>query len=76
MDPTEVKLRREAEQKIEKSGRGTCTFCKEGIVRNDHVSGGGWTWESESMVGFCDKGREKKHKPMVVWKPDEGVVNK
>lgn len=76
LDPEEAKLWKEAERKIEETGRATCAHCGEEIAKNDSVPGGGWIWESEAMVGYCDKGDlGHKHKPLVRWKPEEGVVN-
>lgn len=63
------------EKEIEESGRGVCKFCKEEIVKNESMPGGGWIWESEFMLGFCDKDSGRKHKPLVKYVPDEGVVN-
>lgn len=75
VDTEELKLKKEAERKIEESGRATCEYCGEAIAKNDSVPGGGWVWESESLIGFCDKGgKGSKHKPLVKWKPEEGVV--
>lgn len=67
--------KKEAEDRINKAGRGICEYCGEEIFRNDNASGGGWSWESESMIGFCDKTKTAKHKPLVKWTPKEGVHN-
>lgn len=75
IDTEEMEARREAERKIEESGRATCEYCEEEIAKNDGMPGGGWVWESERLVGYCEKGGGHKHKPLVTWKPEEGVVN-
>lgn len=67
--------KREAEEKINKDGRGTCTFCKEEIFKNDNMTGGGWVWESEILVGWCDVAKDHKHKPQVTWTSENGVQN-
>lgn len=53
----------EMQQKVMASGKGICLFCDSEIYRNDSVPGSGWIWESESLVGFCEKGTGKKHAP-------------
>lgn len=63
----------EIARKIEAEGRGTCQFCGEEILKNTEMPGGGWTWESEFMLGWCDGSKDKKHKPKVVWTAEEGV---
>lgn len=55
-----------------------CTHCGEEIFRNESVPGGGWIWESELLLGFCDgtkDKKDKKHKPVVKKKknPEEEV---
>lgn len=73
---TELQQRRTAMEEIEKTGRGVCAFCGEDIVRNDAMNAAGWSWESESLVGFCDKSPQKaKHSPLLKWKPEEEVSN-
>lgn len=74
MNPDAAK-QKEAEDLINKKGRGICEFCEEEIFKNDSVSGSGWIWESESLVGFCDKTKLGKHKPLVKYTPGEGVHN-
>lgn len=71
----EAAKKKEIEDLINKEGKGICEYCGEEIFRNDSVSGGGWVWESESMVGFCDKTKTSKHKPLVKWTPKDGVHN-
>jgi len=56
----------EEEQRINREGRGICQFCKEEIVKNDNMPGGGWTWESEFMLGWCDDAKDRKHKPQII----------
>lgn len=73
-DP-ESHAKAEAMRKIEDDGVGTCLFCEEDIVKNENMPGGGWTWESEFLVGWCDKAKDHKHKPRVVWSAEGGVQN-
>lgn len=74
VDTEEMKARREAEKKIEESGRATCANCGDEIWKNMNVPGGGWVWESEAMVGYCEKGSQGKHKPLIKYDPEQGVV--
>lgn len=72
----ESKAKREAEKKIEESGRATCLFCEDEIWKNESVPGGGWVWESEALVGYCEKGgNTHKHKPLVKYSLEDGVTN-
>lgn len=74
-DP-DAEAKKEAMAKIELEGVGVCMFCKEDIVKNEGMHGGGWVWESEFMLGWCDGAtKDHKHKPQVVWTPEEGVHN-
>lgn len=67
--------RKEAEEAVHNSGIGNCEYCKEEIRKNNTSTGGGWIWESEALLGFCDVARDRKHKPLVKWNPEEGVHN-
>ena len=72
----EIKAKKEAMDKIEREGRGTCKYCGEEIIKNENMSSAGWTWESELMLGFCDKSSSKaKHEPMVKYNLEDGVYN-
>lgn len=62
----EATAKREAEKKIEESGEGECSFCKEEIVKNERGA-----WESEFLVEYCIDSRDHKHKPKIVWKTDD-----
>lgn len=74
VDPETVK-KKEAEEKIEREGKGICEYCGEEIFKSGASPGGGWTWESEFLVGFCVIAKANKHKPLVKWSPEEGVYN-
>jgi hypothetical protein len=67
--------KKEAEDIILKEGKGICTFCKEEIYKNENMPGGGWVWESESMVGYCNIAKDRKHKPQIKWTSEGGVEN-
>lgn len=71
----EAHAKKAAMEKIELEGVGICMFCKEDIVKNDEMHGGGWAWESEFMLGWCDVAKDHKHKPQVIWTLEEGVHN-
>lgn len=73
-DP-DAAAKKEAMDKIEREGVGVCMFCKEDIVKNLEMAGGGWLWESEFMLGYCNSSKDHKHKPQVIWTPEEGVTN-
>ncbi len=73
-DTPEAKAKREAEKKIEESGRAICMFCEDEIWKNESVPGGGWVWESEALVGYCEKTAQRKHKPLVRYSLEDGVV--
>lgn len=72
---SEAQRKREREMEIEKEGRGICVHCGEEIFKNENMPGGGWTWESETMVGWCDVPRDHKHKPKLTWTSQDGVQN-
>lgn len=76
LNPEAVK-RQEAEDYVLKEGRGTCMYCKEEIIKNEHMMGGGWIWESESLVGLCagPGSKDRKHKPMLRYSLEEGIHN-
>lgn len=67
--------KKEAEDLINKEGIGVCTACKEEIFKNENMPGGGWTWESEFLLGYCPIAKDHKHKPQVKWSSDGGVQN-
>lgn len=67
--------KKEAEDIILKEGKGVCTFCHEEIFKNENMPGAGWTWESETLVGWCDAAKDHKHKPILRWTSDGGVQN-
>lgn len=67
--------RKEAEDIILKEGKGICTFCKEEIFKNENMPGGGWVWESETLIGWCDLAKDHKHKPQIKWTSEGGVEN-
>lgn len=58
----EATARREAENKIEESGEGECSYCKEDIVKNERGF-----WESEFLIEYCIDARDHRHKPKIVW---------
>jgi hypothetical protein len=66
---------RDALRKVEKEGKGICKYCDEEIYKNDSVPGGGWTWESEILVGYCPQAdtRHGKHVPKISWQPEIGA---
>lgn len=72
-DP-ESAAKKEAMDKVEREGQGICQFCDEEIIKNEGMPGGGWVWESEFMLGFCNIAKDKKHKPKVVWTAETGVT--
>lgn len=74
LDPNIAK-RKEAEDIINAEGKGVCEYCKEPIVKSDHSLGGGWTWESEFMLGFCHGAKDKKHHPLIRYTQEGGVQN-
>lgn len=71
----EASKKREAEDIILKEGKGTCTFCKEEIYKNEDMPGGGWVWESETLIGYCLTAKDHKHKPQIRWTSAGGVEN-
>lgn len=73
-NPDAIK-KKEAEDIILKNGKGICTFCKDEIFKNENMPGGGWVWESETMIGFCNIAKDHKHKPQIRWTADNGVEN-
>ena len=76
VETPESKARREAEKKIEEEGKAVCMFCEDEIWKNETVPGGGWVWESEILVGYCEKGgNQHKHKPLVKYSLEDGVTN-
>lgn len=70
MNPDAAK-RKEAEDLINKEGKGICHHCKEEIFKNETLV----LWESESLLGFCPNSKDRKHAPKVVWTAEEGVHN-
>ncbi len=67
-DVAEAEAKRKAAQKIEEEGKGTCSYCKEDIIKNEELN----TWESEFLVGYCPESRDRKHHPKITWtKPNE-----
>jgi hypothetical protein len=58
----ELAAKREAERKILDDGKGICLHCGEVIHHNPTMANGGWTWESEDMLGWCDKNTKGGHK--------------
>lgn len=58
--------KREIERKILEDGIATCIYCEEEIHHNPDMSNGGWTWESEDLLGWCDKSSQHRHAPRVV----------
>lgn len=70
----EMKAKQEAEKLIEEAGRATCMYCEDEIWKNTETAGG-WIWESESMVGYCETGYQRKHKPLVKYSLEDGVIN-
>lgn len=76
LSDAEMKAQRAAQQKIEQEGKATCKYCEEDIYKNESQTAGGWTWESEYMLGFCEKSPLKNtHAPMVKWNIEDGVHN-
>ncbi len=66
----EAAKKKEAVEQVNKIGRGICEYCGNEIVKNDSVPGSSWTWESESMVGFCDQAKARRHAPKVECSPE------
>lgn len=67
-DVEEARLKREAERKVEESGRGECANCHEEIIKNEDLE----VWESEYLLAYCNKARDHRHRPRIVWgKPNE-----
>jgi len=54
--------KRDVERKILEDGVGTCLYCHEEIHHNPTMVNGGWTWESEDMLGWCDGNPKGGHK--------------
>lgn len=69
----EIRLKKEAMDRIDREGVGVCKFCDEEIVKNENMPGGGWTWESEFMLGWCDVSKDRKHSPKVTYSELTGV---
>lgn len=68
--------KKEALKLIEEKGEGVCLHCGDDIVKNESMASGGWTWESELLLGFCDgPGSKGKHAPKVIWSYEDGVHN-
>ena len=44
-----------AEELAKEKGEAFCVYCGEEIWYNADMGSGGWTWESEYMLGWCDK---------------------
>lgn len=70
MNPDSVK-KKEAEDIINKEGKGLCSSCKEEIVKNETLG----VWESESLLAWCDGAKDHRHKPQVRWTSEDGVHN-
>lgn len=62
----QAELRREAEKKILEEGTAVCMHCGDDIYHNPEMISGGWTWESEDMVGWCNESSQHKHTPKIV----------
>jgi hypothetical protein len=61
----ELRLRREAEKKVEEAGRADCVHCKEEIIKNERE-----LWESDFLLEYCTDSKDHKHRPLIVWKTD------
>ena len=57
------KVKRERE--IYESGIANCMFCKEEIHQNKEIKAGGWSWESEDMLGWCADNPNHVHIPKI-----------
>lgn len=66
-----AKQKAELEREILKEGKATCSQCREEIWNNPAMANAGYTWESESMLGWCEKSRDHKHHPKIELKKEE-----
>jgi hypothetical protein len=63
--------KKEAEDLINKEGRGICFHCKDEIIKNEVLA----VWESESLLAWCEKSKDHRHRPQIRWTSEGGVEN-
>lgn len=71
IDTEIAKKRAELEREIIRQGKAVCNYCGEEIYNNPTMISAGYTWESESMLGWCDKSRNNKHAPKIELKEED-----
>lgn len=55
-----------AEEATKEDGVAECVYCELEIRYNPGMGGGGWTWESEDLIGLCDgSAKSNKHQPKI-----------
>ena len=65
----DAKKKAELEKEVWKTGKAICLHCGEEILHTP--TNANYAWESESMLGWCEKNRTNKHTPKIEIKEED-----